>query len=169
MRHIKEIAVAPLGAVLCVCTCLVGCERREATPSSPAPTPKSQPAAAPKEPSPLSIEARAKDKEYQSELQASVAAQRRTMAGRAKIESRMAELREYAKQALPSGATEEQVRAELDGNPRKYPGWRELVAAMESNIAEEQGNKAMAQAALRRRILREESKRRAQGAAPEAK
>ena len=91
------------------------------------------------------------------------------MAERAKIESRMAELREYAKQALPSGATEEQVRAELDGNPRKYPGWRELVAAMESNIAEEQGNKAMAQTALRRRILREESKRRAQGAAPEAK
>ena len=160
MRHIKEMAVAPLGAVLCVCACLVGCERREAAPSSP----QSQSVATPKEPSPTSIEARAKDRVYQAELQTSIAAQRRTMAERAKIDSRIAELRERARKALSEGATDAQVLAELENNPRKYPAWRELSAAMKANVAEEEKLKAAAQSALRRRILREKAAGRAQGA-----
>ncbi len=164
MRHIKEKAVAPLGAVLCVCACLVGCERRETAPSSPAPAPKVQPAATPKEPSPLSIEARAKDKDYQAMLKGSVAAQRRTLAEREKIESRLAVLRERARKALPEGATDAQVLEELENNPRKYPAWRELSAAMKANVAEEGKLKAAAQSALRRRILHEKAAGRAQGA-----
>lgn len=164
MRHIKEIAVAPLGALLCVCACLVGCERREAAPSSPQSAPKGQSAATPKGTSPTSIEARAKDKDYQAELQASIAAQRRTMAERAKIESRIAELRERARKALSEGATDAQVLAELENNPRKYPAWRELSAAMKANVAEEEKLKAVAQSALRQRILREKTGGGAQGA-----
>ena len=162
MRHVKVIAGAPLGAVLCVCACLVGCERRDAVPSSTAP--KSQPAATPKEPSPLSIEARAKDKDYQAMLKGSVAAQRRTLAEREKIESRLAVLRERARKALPEGATDAQVLEELENNPRKYPAWRELSAAMKANVAEEEKLKAAAQSALRQRILREKTAGRAQGA-----
>ena len=169
MRYLNEKTVAPLGAVLCVCACLVGCGQKEELPSAPAPKPKEPPAAAPKEPPPLSIEARAKDKEYQSELQASITAQRLVQAERAKIESRIAEVRARARKALPEGATEAQVIAELENNPKKYPAWRELVAAKKANSVEEQNAKAMAQAALRQRILREKSKGRAQGAAPEAK
>ena len=161
MRHIKEIAVAPLGAVLCVCACLVGCERREAAPSSPQSAPKGQSAATP---SPMSIEARAKDKDYQARLQGSVAAQRRTLEEREKIESRLAGLRERARKALPEGATDAQVLAELENNPRKYPAWRELSAAMKANVAEEEKLKAAAQSALRQRILREKTGGGAQGA-----
>ena len=164
MRCVKERAVAPLGAILCACACLVGCERREAAPSSSAPEPKGQSAATPKGPSPLSIEARAKDKEYQAKLQGSVEAQRRTLAKRAKIESSIAKLRERAKTALPEGATDAQVLAELENNPRKYPAWRELVAALKASMAEEEKLKAAAQSALRERILREKTGGRAQGA-----
>ena len=169
MRYLNEKAVAPLGAVLCVCACLVGCGQKEDLPSAPAPAPKEPPAAAPKEPPPFSIEARAKDKEYQSELQASITAQRRVQEERAKIESRIAEVRARARKALPEGATEAQVLAELENNPKKYPAWRELVAAKKANSAEEQRAKAMAQTAFRQRVLREKSKGRAQGAEPEAK
>ena len=169
MRYLNEKAVAPLGAVLCVCACLVGCGQKEDLPPAPAPAPKEQPAAAPKEPSPLSIEARAKDKEYQSKLQASVAAQRRTLSERGAIESDIAEMRARARKALPEGATEAQVLAELENNPKKYPAWRERVAAKKAILAEEQRSKAMAQAAFRQRVLREKSKGRAQDAASEAK
>ena len=164
MRHIKERAVAPLGAVLCVCACLVGCERRDAASSSPASAPKGQPAATQKGPSPTSIEARAKDKAYQAMLQGSVGAQRRTLAEREKIESRLARLRERARKALPEGATDAQVLAELENNPRKYPAWRELSAAMKANVAEEEKLRAAAQSALRQRILREKTVGGAQGA-----
>lgn len=164
MRYVKEKTVAPLGAILCVCACLVGCERRETAPSSPAPEPKGQPAATPKGPSPLSIEARVKDKEYQSKLQGSVEAQRRTLAKRAKVESSIAKLREHARKALPEGATDAQVLAELENNPSKYPAWRELVAALKASRAEEEELKAAAQSALRQRILSEKTEGRAQGA-----
>ena len=161
MRYLKEKTVAPLGAVLCVCACLVGCERREAAPSSPAPEPKA--------PSPLSIEARAKDKEYQAKLQGSVEAQRRTLAKRAKVESSIAKLREHARKSLPEGATDAQVLAELENNPRKYPAWCELVAALKASMAEEEKLKAAAQSALRQRILSAKTGGRAQGAPASAK
>ena len=177
MRRINKRAGALLGAVLCVCACLAGCERGEAAPSAPPPAPESQPVATPeaqpvaasKGSSTMSIDARAKDREYQAELQESIAAQRRKMVPRRNIEKQMAQLREQARQALPAGATEEQVRAELEGNPRKYPAWHELTMAMKSNIAEVQRDQLAAQAALRRRILLEKTKGRAQGAAPAEK
>ena len=72
---------------------------------------------------------------------------------------RMAEIREQAKKALPSGATDAQVAAEIEGNPQKYPAWRELVAALEKNAEESQRNRATAAATVRRRILRETTER----------
>ena len=77
----------------------------------------------------------------------------------------MDRLRERARKALPAGATEEQVTAELENNPRKYPAWRELVVALKAIPDEVQRNRAAAQSAIRQRILRESADRRAQGAA----
>ena len=76
--------------------------------------------------------------------------------------------KEYALCMLPVSDPEEvlpqQVLEELENNPRKYPAWRELSAAMKANVAEEEKLKAAAQSALRQRILREKTGGGAQGA-----
>ena len=162
MRHKKEIAVAPLGAVLCVCACLVGCERRQAVPSSPASAPEAKPSDA-------TIEARAHDASYQAKLKQNMADQRNALSARSRNEARIEQLRELARQALPPGATDAQIEAELDGNPRKYPEWRERIAALKASEAEEEKLKAAAQATVRQRILRKSSGGGAQGAAPAEK
>ena len=162
MRYVKEKTVAPLGAILCVCACLVGCERRETAPSNPPPEPEAKP-------SDTSIEARANDAAYQEKLKGHLADQHRVRERRSKVEARVAKLREIARKALPPGATDEQVEAELDGNPRKYPEWRERIAALKASFAEEEKLVAEAQATVRQRILRKGSGGGAQGAAPAEK
>ena len=156
MKREKDSLVALLGAVLCVCACLVGCERKDTAPSA-SPVPEAKPAA-------TSVVSRANDAAYQEQLKEHVSAQRRTMSKRAKIEARIAQLRARAKAALPADATDEQVAAELENNPGKYPAWRELDAARKANLAEEEKNRAAAQSAVRQRILREVAEGRAQGA-----
>lgn len=152
----------PLGAVLCVCACLVGCERRDAAHSSPAPAPKAKPSDA-------TIEARAHDAAYQEKLKQNMADQRSVLSARSRNEARIGQLRELARQALPPGATDAQIEAELEGNPRKYPEWRERIAALKASEAEEEKLKAAAQATVRQRILRKSSGGGAQGAAPAEK
>ena len=149
--------VALLGAVLCVCACLVGCERKEVAPSSP-PAPEAKPAA-------TSGVSRADDAAYQEQLKGLVADARKPLARRDRIRALMAQLRARAQKALPAGATDEQVTAELENNPQKYPAWRELVAALKAIPDEVQRNRAAAQSAIRQRILREVADGRAQGAA----
>ncbi len=95
-----------MGAVLCVCACLVGCERKEtASPEPSAPSVSNAPAA--------KAESRAGDATYQAQLRDGLAARRRTNAARESIRARMEQLRERAKKALPDGATDAQVVAEL--------------------------------------------------------
>ena len=53
MKKKNDSLVALLGAILCVCACLVGCERKEAAPSSP-PAAEAKPAV-------TSVVSRAKD------------------------------------------------------------------------------------------------------------
>ena len=148
MKRKNDRLVALLGAVLCVCACLVGCERKEAvSPEPPAPAATNAPA--------KTAASRADDAAYQAQLKDHIAAQRRTYVAREQILARMEQVRERARKALPEGATDEQVKAELENNPRKYPGWRELVAALANNQEELENKKASASAAIRRRILRE--------------
>ena len=147
MKRKNDSLVALLGAVLCACACLVGCERREPVPSAP-PAPEAKPAA-------TSVVSRADDAAYQAQVTNHIAAQRRTNVARERILTRMEQVRERARKALPEGATDEQVKAELENNPRKYPAWRELVAALEKNAEESKSNSAAAQTTIRRRILRE--------------
>ena len=163
MKKKNDSLVALLGAVLCVCACL-GCERGEAA-SSNAPAPETKAAAASAEASAPEVASRAHDSAYQAKLQEFGANHRRTQASREKIQARMAQLRARAKEALPAGATEEQVTAELENNPRKYPAWHELVAALKATDDEARQNQAAARAAVRQRILREVADGRAQGAA----
>ena len=147
MKRKIDSLVALVGAVLCVCACLVGCERKAAvSPEPPAPAMTN---------APKKVAARADDAAYQAQLKDHIAAQRSVNVAREKILARMEQLRERARKALPEGATDEQVKAELEGNPRKYPAWGELVAALAKSQEELENKKASAEAAIRRRILRE--------------
>ena len=148
MKRKNDRLVALLGAVLCVCACLVGCERKEAV--SPEPSAPAVSNAAAKQ-----VVSRADDAAYQAGLKDHIAAQQRTSVERERILARMAQLRARAKKALPANATDAQVTAELENNPRKYPGWSELVMTLEKNAEENNRNNAAAQAMVRRRILRE--------------
>lgn len=144
MKRKNDRLVALLGAVLCVCACLVGCERKESAPPAPAVTNASAKAAS-----------RLDDPAYRAQVTNLIAAQRRTYVAREQILARMEQVRERARKALPEGATDEQVKAELESNPRQYPAWRELVAALEQNAEESKRNSAAAQTTIRLRILRE--------------
>lgn len=149
MKRKNDRLVALLGAVLCVCACLVGCERKEAvSPEPPAPAVSNAPAA-------KQVVSRADDAAYQAGLKEHIAAQQRTSVERERILARMAQLRARAKKELPANATDAQVTAELENNPRKYPGWSELAVALEKNAEENKRNNAAARAMVRRRIQRE--------------
>ena len=168
MKRVKKRLVAPLGAVLCVCAFLQGCERGASTPASrPAATSTVSRAGA--QATTASIEERAHDPAYQRQLGEFGEGMKRIVQQRAKIEARMAPLRALAKQAVPPGATDAQVEAELEAHPKKYPGWYELVAARKALAVEEEKLKAAAQAAVARRISGKETEGRAPGAVSEAK
>lgn len=152
MKRKNDSLVALLGAVLCACACLVGCERKETvSPEPSAPAVSNAPA--------KKVVSRADDAAYQAQVTNLIAAQRRTNLAREQILARMEQLRERARKALPEGATEEQVTAALENNPRKYPGWRELGMALEKNSEEIKSNRATAQTTIRRHILREVAER----------
>ena len=170
MRYVKEKTVAPLGAILCVCACLVGCERREAAPSnSPEPATTSAVSRAEAMSTTASIEERAHDAAYQGKLKALVKDREGIVKRRAQIEARMAQLREFAKKSksLPADATDEQVEAALEGALLRE--WRERVQAWKDNLAEEERSRMAAQMAVAQRISRKGSGGGAQGAAPAEK
>ena len=158
MKRKNDRLVALLGAVLCVCACLVGCERKETVLPEPSESNASSTSTAPvvsNAPAARQVASRASDAAYQAQVTNHIAEQRRTNVARDRIFAQMEQLREHARKALPKGATEEQVTAELESNPRKYPGWRELVMALEKNAEKNERNHAAARATVRRRIQRE--------------
>lgn len=157
-----------MGAVLCVCAFLLGCEREETVPA-PQPAATSTVSRAAVKSKTASIEERAHDPAYQKQLLEVGEGMKDIVRRRAKIEARMAPLRERARKTLPSGATAAQVEAELEGHPKRYPAWRELSNALKSLAVEEGKLRAAAQATVARRILRKETDDRASGAASEAK
>lgn len=170
MKRLKERLVAPIGAVLCVCAFLLGCERGEPMPASDAqPAATSTVSRAEVRSKMASIEERVQDQAYQKRLKEFGEGIKSIVQERAKIEARMATLRERAKKAVPPGATDAQLVAELEGHPKRYPAWRELVAALESLAVEEERLRATAQATVARRISRKETDDCAPGAVSEAK
>ena len=189
MRCVNKRAGALLGAVLCVCACLVGCERGVAAPSSRPPASPLQPVTAPTascvmeqkaaatstvsrtevRSAAATIDERAHDSAYQKRLVGDFRKEwLRIGQRRADIEKQMMRLREHATQkGLPPTATDEQVEAALEGGPKR--AWGELIIARKACFAEEERLHAAARAAVAQRILRKEDGTRAQGAVPEAK
>ena len=109
MTYLASERIAPrLAAVVLLFVAVCGCERDAVAPK------------AEKQPS------RAADSAYKKALE-DVQVQRKKLASRrAKVVDQMQQLVARARAALPEGAAEEQIRNELQDNPQKYPGWREL-------------------------------------------
>ena len=170
MKREKERLVAPIGAVLCVCAFLLGCEREGAAPASDAqPAATSAVSRAEVRSTTASIEERAQDQAYQKQLVGIEKDKQRIVKRSAKVEARMAQLREYAKtkMELPPDATDEQVEVALNGAQKR--AWHECVAERKAIVAEGERLQAAAQAAVRQRILNKKTGDRVQAAVSEAK
>ena len=152
MKRKNDRLVALLGAVLCACACLVGCERKESPSSDPA---ASNTSAASQAPAAKQVPSRADDAEYQAQVNGRIDVQQRTRDDRAKHLEQREKLRARARRGLPPGATEEQVTAELMNNPKLSRKWLAVEAALKQNEEQFERNNAEAQAMVRRRIQRE--------------
>lgn len=104
---------------------------------------------------------RGDDPAYRQSLRESRERQSEKAAVRARIVPQMEELVARARAALPAEATDAQIRAELESNPGKYPGWKALSAALAKVNAELKGEMGNARAIVRARILKEAADRKA--------
>ena len=157
MKRKNDRLVALLGAVLCACACQEGCERKETVSPEPSATNASAVSAAPvvsNAPSERQVDSRANDAAYQAWLRCRDA-EKRLNHEREKIRARMEEMRERARGRLPKGATDAQVTAEIENNPRRYPAWRELEMALMKIDEECKRNKKATSTTIRKRIQRE--------------
>lgn len=104
---------------------------------------------------------RSEDPVYQKELASAVTERSRAAGAREKIARQMEELVARARAALPQGSTDEQVKAELEGNPEKYPGWKALSEALVKANARLDETAAKARDTVRARILKEAADQKA--------
>ena len=134
-RRLKQGRIAPrVAAVMLLLAAVCGCEKEAVPPKASASAETNRVARLP----------RTQDPEYAAALR-DVQAKRNTVAARRhKIVEQMEALVAQARAALPAGATEEQVRDELQNNPKKYPGWRELSRILRAR--NEQAEKELADA-----------------------
>ena len=125
------IAIAALAAAVVVLLCMRGCSRRPAGDD------------------------RTKDPEYIQSLKDVRAAQKPLVRARHKTVSEMEAVIAKARQALPAGATDDQVKAELDGHPERYPEWKGLNERIAADNAAIEGNLKDAQSRVRARIMKQ--------------
>lgn len=71
------------------------------------------------------------------------------------VKSEMAKVIAAARANLPKDATDEQVKAELEGHPEKYPTWKDLEAKNGTVNADIEKKLADAQKLVRARILKD--------------
>ncbi len=142
MRFFGSECIALRVAAMTFLVAVCGCERDAVAPKGSAET---------------NAVRRAKDPEYQKALK-DVQTRRRDIAKeRTKVLDEMRELAEKVRAALPKGATDAQVRAELEGNPQKYPEWQDLVRRLREVEAKAKKDLSDARAMVRERILREQA------------
>ncbi len=98
---------------------------------------------------------RSQDKTYHEALAQTRAEQKKIAVRNANTTANMQRLIERARKALPAGATDEQVKAELENNPNKYPGWKRLYKRSLENKEKLEKNLADARAKVRARIQQE--------------
>ena len=147
MKRQKTRAFAPLAAVsfLLVLATVCGCKKEQETT---APT----------------YASRTRDPVYTQQLQDSINQQTKTAKTRAQLMKQMDLLTARARAVLPAGATEEQVKAELDGNPAKYPGWKILSEEFAKVNSTAEKELADARRLVQRRIMKETADRKAAAA-----
>lgn len=127
---IVVLLVAGLVAVLCV----RGCRKEQPSP------PKYD---------------RTKDPAYRQELLDIQKNRKPLVKARNETVSEMEALIAKARAALPAGATDEEVKAELDGHPEKYPEWKGLYEKIVKENTAIEGSLKDAQSRVRARILKE--------------
>lgn len=137
VKNLKQGRIAPrVAAVLLLFAVVCGCEREPVASRQDMP--------------------RAQDSVYTQALHR-VQTQRRAIAAhRWKVVEQMEALVARARKALPPDATEEQVRAELEGNPRKYPGWRGLSRMLKERNAKAEQDLEDARRLVAARIRQEQ-------------
>ena len=134
-RRLKQGRIAPrVAAVMLLLAAVCGCEKEVASPKGAAPAETNSAAFLP----------RTQDPAYAEALRGVLAKRNKVAARRHKIVEQMEALVAQARAALPADATEEQVRDELQNNPKKYPGWRELSRILRAR--NEQADKELADA-----------------------
>ena len=98
---------------------------------------------------------RTKDPAYRQELLDIQKNRKPLVKARNETVSEMEALIAKARAALPAGATDEEVKAELDGHPEKYPEWKGLYERIVKENAAIEGSLKDAQSRVRARILKE--------------
>ncbi len=104
---------------------------------------------------------RTKDEKYHNELTEIREKQKKIASGNSVVVAEMQKILERARKALPAGATDEQVLAEIGNNPDKYPGWKMFYERSLENKAAIERNLAEARAKVRARIHRERLEKKA--------
>ena len=98
---------------------------------------------------------RVKDPEYRQELLDIQKNRTPLVKARNETVSEMESVIAKARAALPQGATDEEVKAELDGHPEKYPEWKGLYEKITKDNAAIEDSLKDAQSRVRARILKE--------------
>lgn len=104
---------------------------------------------------------RTKDPAYRAALKDSRDAQANIARRQQPLLANAERMRARAKAALGEGATDAQVEAELDANPAKYPGWKELKACLDGAAKDMDAAQEKARATIRERILKEAAEKKA--------
>ena len=98
---------------------------------------------------------RTKDPAYRQELLDILKNRKPLVKARNETVSEMEAVIAKARAALPNGATDEEVKAELDGHPEKYPEWKSLNEKIAKDNAAIEDSLKDAQSRVRARILKE--------------
>ncbi len=140
MRNFARRVVAPILSVaaLVFFTALTGCGKGESGSAD-----------------------RTKDSAYRAALKGSRDAQASIARRQQPLLANAERMRARAKAALGAGATDAQVESELDANPAKYPGWKELKASLAQAGKDMDAAQAKARATIRKRILKEAAEKKA--------
>ena len=153
MAYCDKVCFALRAAALALLVIAVGCDRdKDSLPSGQ----KEQPKA---------LSGRYDDKEYLNRLKSLQGDQKKIARERNDIERKMELERKRAQAALGAKATGEQVLAELEANPVKYPQWKYLVGRLKAVEGEMGERRAKARAEVVARIAREQRERDAAGVA----
>ena len=98
---------------------------------------------------------RTQDPEYVNELKGVIEARKPLVKARNQTVSEMKDVIAKARAALPAGASDEEVKAELEGHPEKYPEWKGLSEQILRDNAAIEGSLKDAQLRIRARIMKE--------------